>query len=164
MSPVWLLGAVTSLVIGVLAERILGIRARRQSEKLTALKERLNVYANYAKLASVRRVEAEETLAGLRREAAEVEGEILSLQSAVTDDAALTPMEFYCVDRVARSSGPLWYVAVEALDATAPWTGIRTYAIAADSAEDARKRIVERHPSPTAFTISPAVPLVLPER
>lgn len=94
MSPVWLLGAVTSLVIGVLAERILGIRARRQSEKLTALKERLDVYANYAKLASVRRVEAEETLAGLRREAAEVEGEILSLQSAVTGDDALTPMEF----------------------------------------------------------------------
>lgn len=164
MSIAWVLGAATSLVIGLLGERILGIRARRQTEKLTALKERLDVYANYAKLASVRRAETEETLAGLHREAAEVEGEILSLQSAVTDDDALTPMEFYCVDRVARSSGPLWYVAVEALDATAPWSGIRTYAVAAENAEDARKRITERHPSPTSFAISPAIPLVLPER
>ncbi|MBY6260465.1 hypothetical protein EI613_00805 [Azospirillum sp. 412522] len=164
MNVVWVLGAVTSLGIGMLAERILGIRARRQSEKLTALKERLNVYANYAKLAAVRRVEAEETLAALHREMAEVEGEIQSLQSAATDDTALAPMEFHCVDRVARSSGPLWYVAVEALDATAPWSGIRTYAVAAESAQEARKRIVERHPSPTAFTISPAAPLVLPER
>ncbi|KAA0598025.1 hypothetical protein J2848_005562 [Azospirillum lipoferum] len=164
MSIAWVLGAVTSLVIGLLGERILGIRARRQSEKLAALKERLDVYANYAKLASLRRAETEETLAGLHREAAEMESEILSLQSAVTDDAALTPMEFYCVDRVARSGGPLWYVAVEALDATAPWAGIRTYAVAAESAEDARKRITERHPSPTSFAISPAVPLVLPER
>ncbi|PWC85569.1 hypothetical protein [Azospirillum sp. TSO5] len=163
MTIVWLLGAVTSLGVGMLGERILGIRARRQSEKLTALKERLEVYANYAKLAAVRRVEAEETLAGLRREVAAVEGEILSLQSVVTDDSALAPMEFHCVDRVARSSGPLWYVAVEALDATAPWTGVRTYAVAAESAEDARKRITERHPSPTAFAISPAAPLVLPE-
>ncbi|ANC92208.1 hypothetical protein A6A40_10020 [Azospirillum humicireducens] len=164
MSIVWVMGAVASLAVGLLAERILGIRARRQSEKLTALKERLDVYANYAKLATVRQVEAEETLAGLRREAAEVEGEILSLQSAATGDDALTPMEFYCVDRVARPGGPLWYVAVEALDATAPWSGIRTYAVAAESAEDARRRIVERHPSPTAVTISPAIPLVLPER
>ncbi|WP_042695377.1 hypothetical protein [Azospirillum sp. B506] len=164
MSIVWIFGSVTSLLIGLLGERILGIRARRRSEKLAALRERLDVYANYAKLASVRRLETEELLAGLRREAAEVEGEILSLQSAVTDDAALTPMEFHCVDRVARSDGPLWYVAVEALDTAAPWTGIRTYAVAADSAEEARKRITERHPSPTSFAISPAAQLVLPER
>ncbi|MBK1836433.1 hypothetical protein JHL17_03325 [Azospirillum sp. YIM B02556] len=164
MTVVWVLGAVTSLGIGLLGERILGIRARRQSEKLAALKERLGVYANYAKLAAVRRAETEETLAGLRGEMAEAESEILSLQSAMADDDALAPMEFHCVDRVARSGGPLWYVAVEALDATAPWTGMRTYAVAADSAEEARKRIVERHPSPTAFAISPAAPLSLPER
>ncbi|CAO3415155.1 hypothetical protein [Azospirillum endophyticum] len=164
MTVVWVLGAVTSLGIGLLGERILGIRARRQSEKLAALKERIGVYANYAKLAAVRRVETEETLAGLRGEMAQAEGEILSMQSAMADDDALAPMEFHCVDRVARSGGPLWYIAVEALDATAPWTGVRTYAVAADSAEEARKRIVERHPSPTAFAISPAAPLSLPER
>lgn len=164
MTIVWIMGAVASLGAGLLGERFLGIRARRQSEKLAALKERLDVYANYAKLAAVRRAETEETLAGLRREVAEAEGEILSLQSAVTDEAALAPMEFHCVERVARSGGPLWYVAVEALDATAPWSGVRHYAVAADTAEDARKRIVERYPSPTAFAISPAAQLVLPER
>lgn len=164
MTILWVLGAVASLGAGVVAERFLGIRARRQSQKLAALKERLDVYANYAKLAAVRRAETEETLASLRREVAEMEGEILSLQSAVTDEAALAPMEFYSVDRVTRSGGPLWYVAVEALDATAPWSGVRHYAVAADTAEDARKRIVERYPSPSSFAISPAAQLVLPER
>ncbi|BAI73075.1 hypothetical protein AZL_024370 [Azospirillum sp. B510] len=164
MSMLWVLGSVTALLIGLLGERFLGRRASRQSKKLDALKERLEVYANYGKLAALRRAEAEETLSELRREMAEVVGEILSLQSAATDDAALAPMVFHCIDRVARSGGPLWYVAVEALDAGAAWSGMRAYAVAADSAEEARKRITERYPSPTSFAISPAAQLTLPER
>ncbi len=164
MTALWMLGAMTGLGIGLLGERILGRRAARQSARLAALNERLDVYANFAKLAAVRRAETEETLASLRREAAEAEGEIGALQTAATDDAALTATEFHCVDRVARAGGPLWHVAVEALDATAPWTGVRHYAVAAENAEEARKRIGERHPSSTAFAIAPAAPLVLPDR
>ncbi|MBP2300240.1 hypothetical protein [Azospirillum picis] len=164
MSALWMLAALASLGTGVMGERILRIRARRQSDKLAALTERLEIYANYGKLAAVRRAETEETLTALERDIAAAESEIQTLRSAAEDAAASLPAEFHCVDRVARSGGPLWFVAVEALDASAPWSGVRHYAVAADSAEEARKRVTERHPSTTAFAIAAAAPLVLPER
>ncbi|PWC34224.1 hypothetical protein [Azospirillum sp. TSO35-2] len=165
MNSLWLLVALVSLGVGLLGERILRIRAKRQNDKLAALNERLDVYANYGKLAALRRAEAEESLAALREESTQVEADIQARQAALADDAALAPMEFHCVDRIARGAdGPLWYVAVEALDRTAPWTGVRHYAIAAASADEARKRIQERHPTAAAFAIAPATPLVLPER
>lgn len=164
MTILWLLAALAALAAGAFGERRLRVRAIRQTERLKALTERLAVYANYNKLAAVRRLDAEETLAALVQKVADAEAELKSLRADAEASDAQAPMEFHCIDRVPRSEGPLWYVAVEALDATAPWSGVKHYALVADDPGEARKRIQERHPAPASFAIGQPVALILPDR
>ncbi|CAO3413257.1 hypothetical protein [Azospirillum doebereinerae] len=164
MVLLWSLIATSALAVGLLGERYLRIHANRLSEKLTALVERLDVYANYGKLAALRRIESEETVAKLREQVAAAEAEVKAMQADADSNDGTAPMVFHCADRVPRSEGPLWYVAVEAKDGTAPWTGVKHYALVADTPDEARKRIQERHPSPAGFAIGPALPLILPDR
>ena len=164
MMVVVLLVTLATLALGAFGERYLRERANRQSDKLKALSERLDVYVNYNKLAAVRKLEADETLADLRQQVAEAEAELKRLQAGIDAAEGQAPMEFYCFDRVPRADGALWYIAVEALDRTVPWTGVKHYALVAESADEARKRIQERHPAPASFAIGPATPLSLPTR
>lgn len=136
MTILWTLVTLAALVAGVMGERVLRLRANRQTEKLTALTERLDVYANYGKLAALRRMEAEETLGKLREEVATAEEELKSKQTVVRAAEDPSPTLFHCADRVPRAEGPLWSVAVEAKGDGAPWTGVRHYAVVADSPEE----------------------------
>ncbi len=164
MMILWLLAAFATLGLGALGERRLRVRANRLSDKLAAMIQRLDVYANYNKLAAIRRLEAEETLAELRRQVAEAEAELKTLDAEEKASHGSAPTEFHCFDRVPRSEGPLWYVAVEALDSKAPWTGVKHYVLVAEEPAEIRKRIQERHPSPSGFAIGQPAPLILPDR
>ncbi len=164
MIILWLLATFVTLGLGVLGERRLRTRATRQAEKLKALVERQNVYTNYNKLAGVRRIEAEETLNALRQEVTDAEAAVRGQQSELEAAEGQAPMEFHCFDRLPRAEGQLWYVAVEALDKKAGWSGVKHYALVAETPDDARKRIQERHPSPSGFAIAQPMMLSLPER
>ncbi len=161
MNMLWLLATLLTLAFGSLGERQLRTRADRQNAKLRALSERLDVYDNYNKLAAVRRAEIEETLTALGHDIANAQADVNDLQNALVAAESQAPMEFHCFDRVARADGQLWYVAVEALDDKAPWTGVKHYALVAETADDARRRILERHPTPSGFAIGQPVPLPL---
>jgi hypothetical protein len=164
MTMLWLLATMLTLGFGVMGERYLRVRADRQTAKLKALVERLDVYDNYNKLAAVRRAEIEEALSAVKHEVATAQTEVRGHQSALEAVESQAPLEFHCFDRVARADGQLWYVAVEALDDKAPWTGVKHYALVADNAEDARRRIQERHPTSGSVAIGPPTPLTLPDR
>ncbi|WP_298374402.1 hypothetical protein [Azospirillum sp.] len=161
MTMLWLLATLLTLGFGALGERYLRVRADRQNAKLKALVERLNVYDNYNKLATLRRAEVEETLSALNEEVAAAQADVRGRQSALEAVESQAPLEFHCFDRVPRADGQLWYVAVEALDDKAPWIGVKHYALVAETPEEARRRIQERHPTPSSFAIGQPTPLSL---
>lgn len=160
MSLIWLFIALSVLLLGVMVERRLRALYTRQSDRLVALQERLAVYRNYNRLATLRRDEAQETLSDLRKQMADEEEELKRLATP-TEPVAEGPErfeKFYVFDRTAGRTGKIWHVAVEARDGVA-WEGVKNYVIVAETPEDARKRVQDRHPTISGFVVSPAMPL-----
>lgn len=166
MTFVWAFIAFSVLLLGFMVERNLRALDKRHSDRLFALQERLEVYRNYNKLAAVRRGEAQEALTKLRKELADEEAEMRRLTAYLAEPAASADGEnggferFYVFDRIVGRSGTIWHIAVEARD-NVPWTGVKNYVIVADSAEDARKRVQDRHPAMSGFAVGPAIPFPL---
>lgn len=160
MSGIWLFVAFSFLVIGVMAERRLRVIYKRQSDRLVALQERLSVYRNYNRLATLRHDEAQESLNELRKQMADEQEELKRL-AVDTEPAQPVPEifeKFYVFDRTAGRTGKIWHVAVEARDGV-PWEGVKNYVIVAETPEEARKRVQDRHPTISGFVVSPAMPL-----
>lgn len=165
MTFVWIFVAFSFLLVGALMERSLRALHKKHSDRLAALQERLEVYRNYNKLAAVRRGEAKDALTKLHKELADEEAELRRLSADVEPPAESSGEKseferFYVFDRIVGRSGAIWHVAVEARD-DIPWTGVKNYVIVADTAEDARKRVQDRHPAMSGFAVGPANPLLL---
>lgn len=162
MIVVWSVTIIVFLLIGSIVGGRLRSRYRRQRERLMTLNERLEVYRNYNKLAVVRREEAHEMLGKLRRQLAEEEEDLrrLAAQPKEPDPTAAT-IAYHVFDRIAGRRGSVWHVAVEASEKAVAWTGVRHYAVTGETAEEARKRVQDRHPAMSGFTVGKAVPLDL---
>ncbi|AWK88733.1 hypothetical protein [Azospirillum thermophilum] len=161
MIVVWSITIIVFLLIGSIVGGRLRSRYRHQRERLRTLNERLEVYRNYNKLAVVRREEAHEMLGKLRRQLAEEEEDLRRLAAQPKEPDPEAAISYHVFDRIAGRRGTVWHVAVEASEKAAAWTGVRHYAVTGETAEEARKRVQDRHPAMSGFTVGKAVPLDL---
>lgn len=161
MTIFWLVIAVFAGMAGVLIDRKLRRRLATLSTRRAACLERLEVYQNYGKLATLRHAEWSATLTKLRHQIREEEQQLAQIQAQTAQVRQQGHNKVITVfDRIARRTGRLWLIGVEGREG-APWDGEKHYAIVGENGEDTRQRVKERHPAISGFHVRKAVELDL---
>ncbi|WP_448188614.1 hypothetical protein [Azospirillum sp. sgz301742] len=165
MTVVLTYAAVALLAVSIIVSRT----ARRQltaARKALATDEAALIEAGQALQEALRaQHDAEQRHTGLESRMEQAQGDVRAAQQ-VLDAARRIPAERHHVfDRMEPRPGSLWAVTVTRSPgtppATAPWTGERTWIVAAASQSDATERVTLRYPRSAGFEVRAAVPCPL---
>jgi chromosome segregation ATPase len=145
------------VLLGGAKGRRLRNMSQKHDERAEKLRERIDTFSNYSKLASARLVEAEDQRKELQAEIDRASQKIDEIRRTALAAAADEPSEYYVFDRVSGRRGTIWMVVVEALGDRPVWTETRHYLVISETAQDAKNRIKERFSARGEFGVSDAI-------